>query len=91
MSQRGYVKDALKRLESGAGAAASGKGDGAALGLLPWPKVDFSTDPDIGDDHDPFTGSDCLSFPILRHEFDLMARYGRDKLQAAVFVRKKAG
>ncbi|EHD0097939.1 pyruvate dehydrogenase complex dihydrolipoyllysine-residue acetyltransferase [Vibrio vulnificus] len=37
-----YVKDALKRLESGAAAAASGKGDGAALGLLPWPKVDFS-------------------------------------------------
>ncbi|MCZ4295264.1 pyruvate dehydrogenase complex dihydrolipoyllysine-residue acetyltransferase [Vibrio sinaloensis] len=37
-----YVKEALKRLESGADAAASGKGDGAALGLLPWPKVDFS-------------------------------------------------
>ncbi|MBV1840260.1 pyruvate dehydrogenase complex dihydrolipoyllysine-residue acetyltransferase [Photobacterium ganghwense] len=35
-----FVKDALKRLESGA--AASGKGDGAGLGLLPWPKVDFS-------------------------------------------------
>ncbi|EOG7703010.1 pyruvate dehydrogenase complex dihydrolipoyllysine-residue acetyltransferase [Vibrio parahaemolyticus] len=35
-----YVKEALKRLESGV--AASGKGDGAALGLLPWPKVDFS-------------------------------------------------
>jgi pyruvate dehydrogenase E2 component (dihydrolipoamide acetyltransferase) len=34
-----YVKEALKRLESG---AASGKGDGSALGLLPWPKVDFS-------------------------------------------------
>lgn len=34
-----YVKDALKRLEAGAGA---GKGDGSALGLLPWPKVDFS-------------------------------------------------
>ncbi len=37
-----YVKEALKCLESGAQAAASGKGDGAALGLLPWPKVDFS-------------------------------------------------
>ncbi|GIB13028.1 pyruvate dehydrogenase, E2 component, dihydrolipoamide acetyltransferase [Vibrio cholerae] len=37
-----YVKEALKRLESGAQAADSGKGDGAALGLLPWPKVDFS-------------------------------------------------
>ncbi|WP_217532790.1 pyruvate dehydrogenase complex dihydrolipoyllysine-residue acetyltransferase [Vibrio metschnikovii] len=37
-----YVKEALKRLESGAAAVASGKGDGAALGLLPWPKVDFS-------------------------------------------------
>lgn len=36
-----YVKEALKRLESGAQATASGKGDGAALGLLPWPKVDF--------------------------------------------------
>lgn len=35
-----YVKEALKRLESGS--AASAKGDGAALGLLPWPKVDFS-------------------------------------------------
>ncbi|CAM3518189.1 Dihydrolipoyllysine-residue acetyltransferase component of pyruvate dehydrogenase complex [Vibrio aerogenes CECT 7868] len=34
-----YVKEALKRLESG---AASGQGDGSALGLLPWPKVDFS-------------------------------------------------
>ncbi|SMY36731.1 Dihydrolipoyllysine-residue acetyltransferase component of pyruvate dehydrogenase complex [Photobacterium malacitanum] len=37
-----FVKEALKRLESGAAASASGKGDGAALGLLPWPKVDFS-------------------------------------------------
>ncbi|WP_418113893.1 pyruvate dehydrogenase complex dihydrolipoyllysine-residue acetyltransferase [Vibrio scophthalmi] len=36
-----YVKDALKRLESGAAAAGKG-GDGSALGLLPWPKVDFS-------------------------------------------------
>ncbi|KAE8176736.1 pyruvate dehydrogenase complex dihydrolipoyllysine-residue acetyltransferase [Photobacterium carnosum] len=37
-----FVKDALKRLESGAAASASSKGDGAALGLLPWPKIDFS-------------------------------------------------
>ncbi|WBA09038.1 pyruvate dehydrogenase complex dihydrolipoyllysine-residue acetyltransferase [Salinivibrio kushneri] len=36
---QGYVKEALKRLESG---SASGSGDGSALGLLPWPKVDFS-------------------------------------------------
>lgn len=49
----------------------------------------YVTDPDIGDDHDPFNGSDCLSFPILRHEFDLMARYGRDKLQAAVFIERR--
>ncbi|ELJ8556388.1 pyruvate dehydrogenase complex dihydrolipoyllysine-residue acetyltransferase [Vibrio cholerae] len=42
-----YVKEALKRLESGAQATASGKGDGAALGLLPWPKVDFSKFGDI--------------------------------------------
>lgn len=34
-----YVKEALQRLES---SAASGKGDGSALGLLPWPKVDFT-------------------------------------------------
>ena len=36
-----YVKDALKRLESGAAASSKG-GDGSALGLLPWPKIDFS-------------------------------------------------
>ncbi|MGF1758439.1 pyruvate dehydrogenase complex dihydrolipoyllysine-residue acetyltransferase [Photobacterium sagamiensis] len=40
-----YVKEALKRLESGA--AAAGKGDGSALGLLPWPKVDFSKFGDV--------------------------------------------
>ncbi len=38
-----YVKEALKRLESGA----TGKGDGSALGLLPWPKVDFSKFGDV--------------------------------------------
>ncbi|WP_033069874.1 peptidase C39 family protein [Thalassospira australica] len=51
----------------------------------------YVSDPDIGEYHEPFNGSDCLSVPILRHEFDLMARYGRDKLQAAVFIEKKAG
>ncbi|UGA54312.1 pyruvate dehydrogenase complex dihydrolipoyllysine-residue acetyltransferase [Vibrio sp. VB16] len=40
-----YVKEALKRLESGA--AAAGKGDGSALGLLPWPKIDFSKFGDV--------------------------------------------
>jgi pyruvate dehydrogenase E2 component (dihydrolipoamide acetyltransferase) len=40
-----FVKDALKRLESGA--AASGKGDGSALGLLPWPKIDFTKFGDV--------------------------------------------
>ncbi|WP_375751282.1 pyruvate dehydrogenase complex dihydrolipoyllysine-residue acetyltransferase [Vibrio sp. HN007] len=39
-----YVKEALKRLEAGTG---SGKGDGSALGLLPWPKVDFSKFGDV--------------------------------------------
>lgn len=51
----------------------------------------YVTDPDIGEDHEPFSGSDCVSTPILRNEFDLMVRYGRDKLQAAVFIEKRAG
>ncbi|OOF58506.1 pyruvate dehydrogenase complex dihydrolipoyllysine-residue acetyltransferase [Rodentibacter myodis] len=39
-----YVKTAVKAYESGATAAAAGNGvaNGAGLGLLPWPKVDFS-------------------------------------------------
>lgn len=39
-----YVKTAVKAYESGATAQASGNGvaNGAGLGLLPWPKVDFS-------------------------------------------------
>ncbi|QIM68659.1 pyruvate dehydrogenase complex dihydrolipoyllysine-residue acetyltransferase [Basfia succiniciproducens] len=36
-----YVKNALKALESGA-TASTGAASGAGLGLLPWPKVDFS-------------------------------------------------
>jgi pyruvate dehydrogenase E2 component (dihydrolipoamide acetyltransferase) len=38
---RAYVKQALAVAQSGLPAAAGG-GDGAALGLLPWPKVDFA-------------------------------------------------
>ncbi|BBF10721.1 pyruvate dehydrogenase complex dihydrolipoyllysine-residue acetyltransferase [Haemophilus influenzae] len=39
-----YVKTAVKAYESGAIAQATGNGvaNGAGLGLLPWPKVDFS-------------------------------------------------
>lgn len=38
-----YVKAAIKAVESGAVApAAAGAANGAGLGLLPWPKVDFS-------------------------------------------------
>ncbi|WP_112063249.1 pyruvate dehydrogenase complex dihydrolipoyllysine-residue acetyltransferase [Haemophilus influenzae] len=39
-----YVKIAVKAYESGATAQATGNGvaNGAGLGLLPWPKVDFS-------------------------------------------------
>ena len=36
-----YVKAAVKALESGA-TSATGAANGAGLGLLPWPKVDFS-------------------------------------------------
>jgi len=41
---RAWVKGAIARIEGGAGAAAgSAAGDGgAALGLIPWPKVDFA-------------------------------------------------
>ncbi|WGE68387.1 pyruvate dehydrogenase complex dihydrolipoyllysine-residue acetyltransferase [Actinobacillus equuli subsp. haemolyticus] len=39
-----YVKTAVKAFETGTVAAAAGNGvaNGAGLGLLPWPKVDFS-------------------------------------------------
>lgn len=38
-----YVKNLIKQVESGqAPAASSGVANGAGLGLLPWPKVDFS-------------------------------------------------
>ena len=38
---RGFVKQALAG-GAGAAAPASGSADGAALGLLPWPKIDFT-------------------------------------------------
>lgn len=39
---RAFVKQALASQGSAAPAAAGGSADGAALGLLPWPKVDFT-------------------------------------------------
>jgi ribosomal-protein-alanine acetyltransferase len=44
--------------------------------------------------HDPYiakahvTTTDRVSIPILRREFELMARYGRSKVQAAVILSK---
>ncbi|MCH4292694.1 pyruvate dehydrogenase complex dihydrolipoyllysine-residue acetyltransferase [Shewanella sp. 3B26] len=42
-----YIKEALKRLESGSATAAAGAASGAGLNLLPWPKVDFSKFGDV--------------------------------------------
>jgi ribosomal protein S18 acetylase RimI-like enzyme len=45
--------------------------------------------------HDPYisesyvTSTDRVSIPILRREFELMARYGRSKLRAAVILSKR--
>jgi hypothetical protein len=35
------------------------------------------------------TTTDRVSIPILRREFELMARYGRSRLQAAIIVSKR--
>jgi hypothetical protein len=46
--------------------------------------------------HDPYissahvTSTDRVSIPILRREFELMAKYGRSKLQAAVILSRRA-
>jgi len=46
--------------------------------------------------HDPYVSSihvtsmDRVSIPILRREFELMARYGRSKLRAAVILSRRA-
>jgi hypothetical protein len=47
----------------------------------------YAHDPYISDAHASTT--DRVSIPILRREFELMARYGRSKLQAAVIVGKR--
>lgn len=46
--------------------------------------------------HDPYIGnrshgssSDCVSIPVLRREFELMARYGRSRLQAAIVLQRR--
>jgi ribosomal-protein-alanine acetyltransferase len=45
--------------------------------------------------HDPYiasghaTSTDRVSIPILRREFELMAKYGRSKLRAAVILSKR--
>jgi ribosomal protein S18 acetylase RimI-like enzyme len=45
--------------------------------------------------HDPYissahvTSTDRVSIPILRREFELMAKYGRSKLQAAVILSRR--
>lgn len=46
--------------------------------------------------HDPYIGNrshgsstDCISIPVLRREFELMARYGRSRLQAAIVLQRR--
>lgn len=46
----------------------------------------YAHDPDVDEDNQ-LTSADCMSVPILRREFARVARYGRDRLQAAVFLR----
>jgi len=48
----------------------------------------YVSDPDNDITDMPFSSTDCVSLPIPRREFDLMARYGRDRLQAAVLFSK---
>src|SRR5690606_14408034 len=47
----------------------------------------YAYDPCISDAH--VTTTDCVSIPILRREFELMARYGRSRLQAAIIVSRR--
>lgn len=47
----------------------------------------YAHDPYISEAH--VTATDRVSIPILRREFELMARYGRSRLQAAIIVSKQ--
>ena len=47
----------------------------------------YAHDPSISEAH--VTTTDRVSIPILRREFELMARYGRSRLQAAIIVSKR--
>jgi len=47
----------------------------------------YAHDPYISEAH--VTSTDRVSIPILRREFELMARYGRSKLRAAVILSKR--
>lgn len=48
----------------------------------------YAHDPDVDEADPDVSSTDCMSVPILRREFARVARYGRDRLQAAVFIRK---
>jgi ribosomal protein S18 acetylase RimI-like enzyme len=47
----------------------------------------YAHDPYISEAH--VTATDRVSIPILRREFELMARYGRSRLQAAIIVSRR--
>ena len=47
----------------------------------------YAHDPYISEAH--VTTTDRVSIPILRREFELMARYGRSRLQAAIIVSRR--
>lgn len=46
----------------------------------------FAHDPDTDPDDEHASDLDCFAMPILRAEFERVARYGRGRMQAAVFV-----
>jgi len=49
----------------------------------------YVSDPDFGKDDDPFNGTDCLSIPITRRDFEIMSKYGSSHLQAVVVVGRR--